>query len=94
MRLTELHPKWINHEGRLGVGIKFDDPKCGHGVRLLFENPIDGGDPLPNDESLSANNGGERWLREGTDFETLTIRPSIDGSPECSHFHVTNGAIE
>lgn len=94
MKLIDLNPRWIGTEdGRAGVGIRFTDPRVGCGVRILFSNPLDGGEPLPNDERVPANNRGERWLREGDDFATLTIRPSIDGSPEASHLTVTAGEI-
>lgn len=93
MRLLELDPKWINHKGRSGVGIRFNDPKYSGVVRVLFSNPIDGGPALPDDEEIPSNNGGARWTRTGTNFDVLTIHPSINGEPGLSHFTVTDGKI-
>lgn len=94
MRLVDLKPAWINtDDGRTGVGIRFDNPRGRGKVRLLFNNPLDGGAPLANDESLPANNGGERWTRHGSDFASLSITPSIDEGPGGWHGFVTDGHI-
>lgn len=100
MRLTELDPQWINHGDRKGVGVRFWNPLrtrpdgSSRGmVRVLFANPIDGGPPLPNDDSIASNNDGCRWQRSGDTFETLTLSPSIDEGEGGWHGFVTNGGV-
>lgn len=91
MLLTDLNPKWCGHGGkgsftrgpngeevpipkRTRVGLMYDCP-CGCGDRryVPFENPEDGLGPL---EGKNA-----KWTRTGTDFETLTLQPSIKHVP-------------
>ena len=96
MRLVDLRPRWINHGDRKGVGIRFDNPLgTGGWVRVLFENPLDGGPALPNDDEIPSNNSGNRWRRSGDTFETLSLSPSIDetngGANPGWHGHITNG---
>lgn len=95
MRLTALNPQWINEGARRGVGVRFDHP---HGNRrgtvgVLFANPIDGGQALPDDERYPANNSGHRWTRLGESFETLSLQPSIDEGPNGWHGYVTEGEV-
>lgn len=97
MKLIECEPAWINHEGRVGVGMRFvlpPGPWKACMVRILFENPLDGGPPLPNDDAHPTNNGGSRWTRIGTDFDHLTISPSINGGSGEWHGGVTNGEVD
>lgn len=87
MRLVDLDPKWINRGDRTGIGIRFNDPNSNGAkgaFRVYFSNPTDGGPPLYT---------GNLWRREGNDFESLTLSPSINGEPGLSHFNVSNGNI-
>ena len=82
MRLTDLDPRFVDAGGpgifkkngdpvpeRTGVGVSFDCP-CGCGTRgyVDFTNPLDGG-PQHND--------GPSWRRDGSDFDAMTLSPSI-----------------
>lgn len=75
-----------------------------------FRNPIDGGQPWelrPSPKSLweviypvYLKPGtlmvppGHLWLREGDDFDTLTLSPSVDASRAgCWHGFVRNGEV-
>ena len=94
MKLTELNPKWINGpDGRSGVGVRFWCPCCNGGcvLAVLSTNPIDGGPAIPAGANLMGENQGRRWGRTGETFETLSITPSIDASPEHWHGFITNG---
>ncbi len=89
MKLIDLNPDWVSHEGRHGEGLACDCP-CGCDSRLWvpFANPIDG---LPKSPEISG------WQRTGETFETLTLSPSIwrkkPGSPDGCGWHgfLTNG---
>ena len=85
MRLTALHPKWIDGgpgltkdgqpgRDRHGVGVTFDCPcgACGQPCVLLFSNPLDG---LGLDDPTAAK---ILYDRAGETFETLTVTASID----------------
>jgi len=109
VKLTDLNPGWVGHGGeghfregedgelipipaRERIGLGYDCP-CGCGDRryVPFTNPEDGQGPLPNDKPT--------WQREGTDFETLTLKPSIQHVPiekgDCNwHGFITNGTIK
>lgn len=83
-RLIDLRPEWI---GRLrpksGEGILFDCPGCGrHHIAAYFSNPRDGQPGMPQDPI---------WLREGEEFDALTIKPSIDYP--CFHGWVECGRV-
>jgi len=83
VKLTDLNPGWVGAGGpgitnaktgepvpeRKGVGLCFDCP-CGCGMRgfVSFENPLDGGPSIKEAHS---------WRREGEDFESLTLHPSV-----------------
>ena len=93
MKLTELDPRWISTDGdtRHGMGMGFNCPN--HpldehgGFAVWFENPLDGGAPI---------SGYPLWLREGDNFETIAISPSIIvATPEYRgcHFFVRNGEL-
>ena len=73
---------------REAVALSFDCPcggKCGQRPCLFFENPQDGGPPLP----------GTTWTRTGDTFETLTLIPSIQRKGGCNwHGFITNGDVD
>ncbi|KKN19223.1 hypothetical protein LCGC14_0947920 [marine sediment metagenome] len=103
MRLIDLNPQWVRHGGggithggkpvseRKRVGLGYDCP-CGCGDRryVPFANPEDGQGPLKSENPA--------WERTGTDFETLTLSPSIRHVPvdpdDCSwHGWIKNGEV-
>ena len=110
MKLVDLNPNWVGHGGeghfrrgedgelvpipeRKRIGLSYDCP-CGCGDRryVPFTNPIDGLGPL-------LNSSGASWQRDGNDFKTLTLSPSIRHVPveegDCKwHGHITNGVIK
>ena len=58
VKLTDLHPAWIDHGDRNGLGVAFDclighhsfqgrDVPCVIRNWILFANPLDGGTPWP-----------------------------------------------
>ena len=90
----------VHTPDRRGMGITFACPHCvamrpnaplerGGVIQFLgvfFKNSIDG-QPHTDDVPLT-----RLWLRVGTDFETLSLTPSIDAS-KSGHWHgfITNG---
>lgn len=109
MRLTDLHPRWIDGPDRRGLGVTFDCPCCvgsSKAVRIavVFTNPLDGGEQssllpgvlwrLLGAPGVTTIPPGFHWQREGEDFESLTLHPSVDCSP-AGHWHgfLRNGAI-
>lgn len=70
-RLVDADPCWVDTKDRRGVWLLFDCPihdgGCYLGVQV--DPPLDGG-PL-----LEPNR--PHWKRDGEDFATLTLRPSI-----------------
>lgn len=98
MRLVDLEPRWLggtySGPSRFGCGITFECPvHRTHRLGVKFANPLDGGDPLPDEV------GAHRWQRTGETFETLTLSPSIDASATtqyggpCWHGFITNGEV-
>lgn len=81
MRLTEQNPRWLSTGGegvtrdgkpmphRSRIGMTFNCPCGAEGERvaIYFENPPDGGPAV----------GEPAWHREGDDFETMTLSPSL-----------------
>jgi hypothetical protein len=67
------------------MGLTFLCPTCGtHRICTFFANPLDEGSPAAEKHL---------WRREGEDFDTLTLSPSVhllledgDGKKE-SHWH-------
>lgn len=115
MKLVDLDPSWITKGGRV-IGVRFICPNNdgpgphpeGHSVCVLFANPPDGGHAHPDDPSCPGNNGGNRWMRTGIDFEDMTLAPSVDctrgencprydhtncGHTACWHGNVNNGEL-
>jgi Family of unknown function (DUF6527) len=88
MRLTELKARFWATEGRHGMGVNFECPRCTsrHMMSVAFSNPVDGGSPyeLPD---------AKLWLRQGDTIDTLTLHPSIDGGSGCWHGFITNGDV-
>lgn len=87
MRLTDLDPHWLKHDGRPDVGIRFRCPCCKDmWLQVLFLNPMDGGSSVADDDDIQANNSGNRWARSGMSFDDMTLSPSIDAS-DVGHWH-------
>ena len=90
MKLTELNPQFVGAaNGRKGVGLMADCPcgGCGEKMYVAFSNPLDGGTPC-------VNAGEPTWQRSGTDFYTLTLRPSVHRVRGCGwHGFIENGEI-
>ncbi len=91
VRLTDLDPKWISDNDRIGIGLTFECPcgRCASASRAIripvfFERPLSGG----------PEQGKLLWRRTGDTFEALTLSPSIDMSAH-GHWHgwVQNGAV-
>lgn len=108
MRLTELDPRWWG-EGDRRLGISFRCPHClTQRLGVAFANPPDGGAPsaivtdagMPQvirdhlDQQTFDVPPGHLWSRQGDDFASLTLSPSIDAS-KAGHWHgnVTNGEV-
>lgn len=99
MRFIELNPQWVDAGGegisdsegnpvpeRNGVGIIFDCP-CGCSIKCYvgLTNPLDG-KPYINQRPL--------WNREGEDFNTISLKPSIRRLTGCKwHGFITNGEV-
>lgn len=92
VRLVDIGPRWINYGDRKGVGISFEcmARHCGGRIRVLFANPLDGGQAWPDDEQHGG--GPYRWHRSGETFETLSMTPSVDADV-CGHMTLTNGVF-
>lgn len=100
MKLSELHPEWVDsYGGRRGVMISFDCP-CGkrevdsegddlHRVMLSLVNPLDEKGPYERAYPM--------WRRVGTTFDTLSLTPSVFRDPAkggCGwHGFVTQGEV-
>ncbi len=103
-RLSDLNPGWVFHGGkgisrkapdgtmvpvprRERVGVAFDCPcGCDDRVYVAFSNPEDGGGPVEP--------GGVTWMRTGTTFDDLTIKPSIQRVDGCRwHGNVLRGNV-
>lgn len=92
MKLTDLHPEWFDpHFGEI-AGITFDCPVCGnedmmrgHQIGIPFSNPVSGGGTPYK----------VLWSRDGVEFGSLTLSPSIRSLRENCGFHgfVTAGDI-
>lgn len=100
VRLADLEPEFLRHEGRTLVGVTFaqaqsiwfDCPICrggrSHHVLVSF---ADRG--LADDQgSQSREDKPSRWTVRGTGVDDLTLHPSIDCTPSCPwHGWVENG---
>lgn len=102
MRLADLEPEFLRHEGRTLIGVPFEQaqsiwfecPACrgprGHHVLVSF---ADRG--LANDQgSQNRESQPSRWQVSGTSIDDLTLRPSIDCTPNCPwHGYITAGEV-
>ncbi len=72
--LASFQPRWlVDADGRRGMGMSLLCPLCRQErIAVWFKNPVDGGAPISGKEFL--------WERNGDDFNSLTLRPSIDAS--------------
>lgn len=103
MRLVDLDPQWILHDGKR-IGFTFVSPTdtsfrqscflASPSNRKQWELFADHGDGL----EVQGCTPGTHWIIDGgidsATFETMTVTPSIDGSPGgLWHGFVTNGEI-
>lgn len=98
MRLSELNPRWQQHDGRL-VGVNFDCPgPCCAGkpsARDVFDARERAGETkiiiaVPFKTALDGSAyRADGWDRTGDTFETLTLAPSIQafGYEHQPHWH-------
>lgn len=89
MKLSSLNPKMTG--GCDGTNeISFDCPVCGPPYRISIRARLNG-DPA---------GGIWRWTRRGTDWDSITISPSISNSNHgkkktCTcHITITNGKVQ
>lgn len=99
MKLTDLHPQWIDLGPCYKVGVVFDcpvhkDTGCIY-PRILayFENPPSGAAMLPKAEPDDG-----RWVMSGAGFEDMTLQPSIlypkpKYGPTHWHGFIRNGEV-
>ena len=85
-RLSDLNPKWTGLlRPNSGEGLTFDCPRCGtsHRLAVYFSNPVDA---LP-----AAPWQTQQWKREGEEFDSLTLEPSIQYP--CFHGWIEEGDV-
>jgi hypothetical protein len=103
MKLTELEPRWLSHDGNPHAVLAFRCPCCRamwltctlvrlktsvQFAILRAQLPGNGGQVVPCNQSTA-------WKAEGVpDFDALTIAPSLDASA-AGHWHgwIRAGAI-
>ena len=98
MRLVDLEPHWLEWEGRR-VGIMLKCPHCQTTwLSCFFEQmPVLNGGKEPNQFALFEKIVDDAhevvpcrkdfaWTRDGDDFATMTIKPSLDASAS-GHWH-------
>jgi hypothetical protein len=96
MRITELSPEWIGDK----KGIMFLCPCCKDMTLTCYFEATPMKQQMQTAAIMRPNNHGKivpvnpkfAWTRQGDDFETLTITPSVDASAS-GHWHgfITNG---
>lgn len=103
MKLTELSPRWIAHDGNDKAALIFKCPHCREtwltctfqsikmSTQLELYRPegeASRGDVVPSRQDYA-------WRRNGDDFETLSVTPSVDASSS-GHWHgfITNGLCQ
>lgn len=96
MKLSELDPRWIGDlygfHTNVKFGVTFLCPHCREQrLAIFFSNPIG---EVAHTHYLPKPQNGRYWTRQGEDFESLSLTPSIDVS-QVGHWHgfVTNGEI-
>ena len=68
--------------------LSFLSPKgTGLRINIWFANPLDGGPPISDPDRPRC-----LWQRTGDTFETLTLSPSVDASPDW-HGWIRNGEM-
>lgn len=104
MRLVDLDPRWLTKDG-VRLGFVFRSPTNRAEWQSCFENPPEIGDQMDifeaqvgEDEIVQPCNAVAHWSIAGgiadASFETMTVRPSLDGSDGgLWHGHITNGEI-
>jgi hypothetical protein len=103
MKLTELDPRWLFKDGRR-IGFIFISPTDPKYYQSCFSEPTPSRlqwelfEQVLNDEHGASRVQGSKptfaWTFSSDTFDTLTVTPSIDGSPGgLWHGFITNGEI-
>ena len=102
MKLIDLSPRWIAHDGDAKAALIFKCPHCRevwltctfHPIKIsaqmgLYrpEGEASGGQVVPSRQNFA-------WSRSGDSFHNVTVTPSVDASAS-GHWHgfITNGEI-
>lgn len=105
MKLLDLDPQWLLKDGKR-VGFTFLSPNNATVRMSCFPDPPDTSDQIDifeaahGERSLVAPcNPAQHWSIaggiEGATFETMAVRPSLDGSAAgLWHGYITNGEIK
>lgn len=100
MKLADLSPRWVAHEGNDKAALIFKCPHCqeiwltctfqpikiSHQMEMFLpEGQMSGGQVVPSKQDFA-------WGRSGDDFASLSVTPSVDASAS-GHWHgfITNG---
>lgn len=108
MRLVDLDPRWLVRDGKR-IGFTFISPVAMRSdpSKTVWRQSCFVPGPSPpsreqwdlfGDDDVQGCKPGTRWTIAGgiesASFETLTVKPSIDGSAGgLWHGHITNGEI-
>lgn len=102
MKLADLDPRWKAVDGDPHAALAFKCPCCQKVWLTCKFVPMKMSDQMRLFEDEGKASGGQvvptrqefAWSRQGDDFATLSITPSVDASAS-GHWHgfVTNGEI-
>jgi len=109
MRLVDLDPRWLMKDDKR-VGFVFKSPTLGDDMWMAIYEPHPGYHELwrainaafPEGKknakgftrSVQTMNARQSWTVTGDTFETITVSPSLDGSPAGNwHGFIQNGNI-
>lgn len=103
MRLTDLDPRWLEHEGRR-IGFVFKSPTNPRFWQTCMLRPIERRVQreaimamFPNEPDrayVQMCKPGTKWAISTDDFATMSVTPSLDGSAGgLWHGFITEGKI-
>jgi len=111
MKLSDLNPhwtgmQWFDETQRVYIGVRFDCPHCHEKQKqsenwpvqrlaVFFTPPIGDLDKNLGEPSKAVYLAAPKWERVGEEFETISLRPSID-TEWAGHWHgfIENGEIK